>query len=394
MATNDLIRLPVPAGAAGIAALVEPLSRALAGRGPAIAPVPVVGPTISEQYVRSILAAVQVEQPLEDDQTAVVMATSGSTGNPSGVRLSAANLSALRPFDHQPCAWVAAIPLTSVGGLNVLVRALSTGAHLEGVDSLGGAGPFTVAGFADAVQRAGLHASLIRTSIVPAQLARLLDDDQGRDALRGCTTVLVGGAALDPALAQRAQELDIAITTTYGMTETSGGCVYNNQPLPSVTITIGDDGAVVINGPMVALGYRCDPDRTAAHFGPDGFVTSDLGRMESGRLRILGRRDDIVTVNGVNVSVDAVRAQIASMPAITTAAVLPRADSRAGAHLFAFVVTDDGLPADLDQVNQLLVHALGTPARIRTVITLSSLPMLPNGKVDRQQLAHLIAEDR
>ena len=140
MATDPLVRIPVPSGPAGLDALAGPLRAALEGSGPAITPIPVVSATVSETYVRSLQSATAPGEPLEDDRTAVVLPTSGSTGNPKGVLLSAAGLTALNPWRDEPATWVAAIPLTSAGGLNVLTRALAVGSSHVGIDSLG-AGP-------------------------------------------------------------------------------------------------------------------------------------------------------------------------------------------------------------------------------------------------------------
>ena len=155
MVSRALVRVPVPPGPEGPARLLPALAEALAGTGPAIAPVPTVSPTVSNDYVMSLLAALRPDDPavpLESDDVAAVIATSGSTGTPRGVLLTAHQLTAMTPA-IQPGArpqWIAALPVTSMGGINVLVRAIAAGREPIAVPSIGGGGPFTADAFAEA----------------------------------------------------------------------------------------------------------------------------------------------------------------------------------------------------------------------------------------------------
>lgn len=389
MATDPLVRIPVPSGPAGLDALAEPLRAALSGTGPAIAPIPVVTATTSDAYVRSLLRATAPDEPLEDDRTAVVLATSGSTGNPKGVLLSADGLLSLNPWRDEPATWVVAIPLTSAGGLNVLTRALSTGGSYVGVDSLAGARPFTLAGFAAATTAATTHGLPLRTSLVPAQVRRLLGDAQGVEALQGYATILVGGAGLDAQLRDAAAARGISLISTYGMTETCGGCVYDGAPLEGVTVHIDSDARVTLGGPSIALGYRHQPALTAAHFTDEGFLTSDLGEFRGGTLRILGRVDDVVTVNGVNVSVAAIEALLRTDANVSDCAVIALDDPERGSRLIAFIC---GANIDAEALGDLVTERLGVAARPRAFTTIEHLPTLPGGKTDRQALIALALE--
>jgi O-succinylbenzoic acid--CoA ligase len=389
MATDPLVRIPVPSGPAGLDALAEPLRAALSGTGPAIAPIPVVTATTSDAYVRSLLRATAPDEPLEDDRTAVVLATSGSTGNPKGVLLSADGLLSLNPWRDEPGTWVAAIPLTSAGGLNVLTRALAPGSSYVGVDSLAGARPFTPAGFAAATTAAMTHGLHLRTSLVPAQVRRLLGDAQGVEALQGYATILVGGAGLDAQLRDAAAARGISLISTYGMTETCGGCVYDGAPLEGVTVRIDSDSRVTLGGPSIALGYRHQPALTAAHFTDEGFLTSDLGEFRDGTLRILGRVDDVVTVNGVNVSVAAIEAHLRTDANVSDCAVVALDDPERGSRLIAFIC---GANIDAEALGDLVTERLGVAARPRAFTTIEHLPTLPGGKTDRQALIALALE--
>lgn len=396
MVSRSLRRVPVPPGTEGPARLLPALVDALSGSGPAIAPVPTVSATVSNDYVMGILAALRPDDlPLESDDVAIAVATSGSTGQPRGVLHTAASLTALDDVvngaGRRP-QWVLALPVTSIGGLKVLVRALGADREPVVVPSIGGAGPFTPEAFAAAVRTARGNVDDVRVSLVPAQVARLLSDEDGTDALRQCSQVLVGGAALRPALREMAQTLGISLTSTYGSTETGGGCVLDGRPLPGVDVRIDEvTGTLVVGGPTIALGYRGDPALTREQFGPNGFRTHDIGRFEpDGRLTVIGRSDDVVIINGVNVGVSAVEHVLSDHPDIETAAVVALTDPVREPHLHAFVVVRDGAPRAADDAREAAAQRLGRLAA-PIMHRVESLPHLPNGKVDRRLLTEWAA---
>jgi o-succinylbenzoate---CoA ligase len=397
-APRSLVRVPVPPGAEGPARLLPVLAAALDGSGPAIAPIPTVSSSMSNEYVMSLLAAVRVDDPdlpLESADVAMVVTTSGSTGAPRGVQLTAAQLTALTDVVNGPGRpqWIAALPVTSMGGLNVLVRALATGREPVVVPSIGGAGPFTDVAFEAAVDIAGASSDDIRVALVPAQVSRLLSSDRGISALQRCSRILVGGAATRPSVRAAARDLGITLTTTYGATETAGGCVFDGRPLPGVTVTAdggGGPGLLTISGPTVALGYRGEPELTRACFGPAGFRTSDLGEVGAdGVVSVLGRADDVVIVAGVNVSPLAVERVIADLPDIVAAAVFSPATGEARLH--AFVEVRDTASHAEDTARDEVARRLGRAA-LPVVRRVDRLPHLPNGKVDRRLLQQWAAE--
>jgi O-succinylbenzoic acid--CoA ligase len=403
MAASPLERVPVPPGSEGAARLLQALAEALTGSGPAIAPVPTVSATVSNDYVASILRALHIDAglPLESPEVALVVATSGSTGEPRGVLHSAATLTALDGAVHARGArpqWVLALPVTSMGGINVLVRSLAAGRDPIVVPSIGGAGPFTPQAFAAAVESARRRHDDVRVSLVPAQVTRLLSDEAGTRALLGCSQILVGGASLRPSLRDVATSLGVRLISTYGATETAGGCVFDGVPLPGVSVEVdAQTGTLIVGGPSVALGYRAEPDLTRAAFGPRGFLTSDIGRIESdGRVMVIGRADDVVSISGVNVSIGAVDQVLADHPDIDAAAAVVVTDPRQEPALHAFVVVRDGARRAPDDARESVEQILGRAAR-PLMHQVDALPHLPNGKVDRRLLIEWAAtgqEDR
>lgn len=397
--SRPLIRVPVPPGAEGAMRLLPDLVAALDGSGAAIAPVPAVSPTVSHDYVMSLLRAVlpgDSSMPLESDEVCLVLATSGSTGAPRGVLLTTPQLThstaVINGTGGSP-QWVLALPVTSMGGMNVLVRALGAGREPMVVPSIGGAGPFTPAAFARSVERATAVTDDVRTSLVPAQMARLLGDEAGIEALTRCALVLVGGAPTRPSLLDAARGFGIPVTTTYGATETAGGCVLDGSPLPGVSVRAdGTPGRLTISGPCVALGYRGEPELTRLAFTPDGFRTSDLGEVSAdGTVRVLGRIDDVVIVRGVNVSPLAIENLVSDLPDVEAAAavVISGPDGEPVVHVF--IEARDGAPTVADRVRESTVSELGRAAR-PAVHVLPRLPHLANGKVDRPALRVLAEE--
>src|SRR5436305_7454772 len=225
--------------------LVELLAAALDGTGPAIAPldaglpvarlaelIDVLGPG-SVEDIEGVTSARSGPNEGVAEGTAVVIGTSGSTGAPKGVELSAAALrhSAQASLDRVGARpgerWLCCLPVAHVAGLQVLVRSL-----------VGGTEP-VLADRADAATLAASGCSHI--SLVPTQLQRLLESGAGKPApLAGFSTVLLGGAAAPAALLAAARDAGVPVVTTYGMTETCGGCVYDGVPLDGVRVRIAD----------------------------------------------------------------------------------------------------------------------------------------------------------
>ena len=365
--------------------LTDALAAALDGSGPAL-----------RVLARAHAAADRNDEPHVPDGVAVVLRTSGSTGAPRDVLLSAAALrasgrSTLRRIGG-PGSWLLALPADHVAGLQVLARAALAGTVAHVMPP----GPFRASSFAAAA--AALPAGGRRyTSIVPTQLVRLLDDEAGRAALRSFDAVLLGGSGIPPTLLEAAAGAGVHAVTTYGMTETCGGCVYDGVPLDGVRVRLDDEGRVLLAGPVLADGYLGRADLDAAAFAVDGegirwLRTSDLGRFDgTGRLVVLGRADDVIITGGVNVAPGPVEALLVAQPAIREACVVAVPDDEWGQAVVALVVVGPAGAPPLAEVRALVTAQLGAAAAPRRLVVVPALPTRGPGKPDRRAAAAIAA---
>ncbi|HYN56140.1 MAG TPA: AMP-binding protein [Motilibacterales bacterium] len=403
-AGRPCLGVEIPPGPAGLDALLPALRSALEDTGPAIAPLPESG---SALYRETIRAAVAPGVPVPTD-VAVVVATSGSTGNPTGVLMPGPGLRAAaqrfseragQPEGHR---WVAALPLHHAGGLMVAVRAAVAGTEPIAVQSLGGAEPFTVDAFEAATRRAVQLSATddrpLAVSLVPPMLA-LLDaaGATGWDLLAEYDAVLVGGAATPKALVDRLLFAGVHVFTSYGMTETCGGAVFDGRPLTGVRVDAEPDGRLAISGPQVALGYRDGRDPHRWSTGQDGqrrFRTADVGRVgPDGLVLVEGRSDDVVQIGGTSVSLGAVRTILEAHPRVATAEAVALPDPEWGSRLVALVVTTvpepTERPALAEELGAAVEQSLGRAARPRRIHAVRDLPILESGKVDRTGVLEL-----
>ncbi|MBO9555405.1 o-succinylbenzoate--CoA ligase [Cellulomonas sp.] len=360
-------------------ALLAALRGALDGTGAALRPVEGRGSSATGTTV--------------PDGVAVVVRTSGSTGEPRDVMLSADALRASGVATERrlsgPGRWVLALPAHHVAGLQVLARSA-----LAGTDpTVLADGPFRPPAFVAATE--ATPGDLPRyTSLVPTQLVRLLDDRAGTDALRRYDAVLVGGAASAPALLASARALDVRVVTTYGMTETCGGCVYDGRPLDGVRVALDEEGRVLLSGDVLADGYLGRPDLDAATFTGDPRVlrTNDLGRLDDGILTVLGRADDVILTGGTNVAPAPVEAVLAELPPVAEACVVGVPDAEWGQRVVAVLVLRPGAePPALDDVRGLVADRVGPASAPRTVLVVPALPLRGPGKTDRAAVARIAA---
>ncbi len=334
---------------------------------------------------RSTLSALRVGAAIDDD-IALVVATSGTTGAPKGALLTAAALTASATATHDrlggPGRWLLALPPHHIAGVQVLVRSLLAGTVPVELDVSTG---FDVNQLPSAV--AELGSGRRYTALVAAQLAKALTDPAAAAALAELDAVLIGGGPAPRPILDAAASAGISVVRTYGMSETAGGCVYDGVPLDGVKVRVDADGRIVIGGPTLAKGYRNppDPDPFAE---PGWFRTDDVGAVDdSGVLSVLGRVDDAISTGGLTVMPQPVEAALRTHPAVADCAVFGLADERLGQRVAAAIVVADGCaPPSLDALRAYVMRTLDHTAAPREMHVVDALPMRGIGKVDRLAL--------
>ncbi|WP_067202380.1 AMP-binding protein [Microbacterium sp. XT11] len=338
------------------------------------------------------------------DGTAVVIATSGSSGIPKRVVVSG---EALRASAEATAArigsgrWLLALPTGYVAGLQVLVRSI-----LAGTEPVAIGGRFSADAFARAALPLAAGGETLLTSLVPAQLATLLDaadDVRVLTALRSFRAILVGGQALPEPLRERADDLGVRLVRTYGSTETSGGCVYDGVPLDTASVRV-DDGELCIAGPMLADGYLGDERLTARVFARDEhgirwYRTGDLGLVDDdGIVRVHGRADNVIVSGGINISLDRVERIVRTIPGLTGAVVVGVEDERWGEASVVVAARGEALrrseAEQLAHAREAVAAQIGRHARPSRLILVDELAALPSGKPDREAIRRAVAQLR
>ena len=373
-----------------LAAVRRALTAALNGAGPPVLPVATADRERVLRMIDDVTSTDVSENPgsppgAAAGPRALVMPTSGSTGAPKVVVLAAGALTSSARATHRRLGgdgqWLLGLPTSGIAGLQVITRSI-----------LAGTQPVVVARSALPVEideAAERMDGRRYAALVPTQLHRILAAPAGADVLAVFDAILLGGAAAPAGLLTSARERGIRIVTTYGMTETAGGCVYEGRPLDGVAIAVDPAGHVRIGGPTVFSGYLGRPADTAGVLSNGWFTTADHGRIDDdGLLHILGRTDDVVVSGGVNVALPEVSERLLEHPDIADAVAVGVPDDEWGTAVVAFVVMEPTAAPDRDTdiVRTWVAAGLGRAHAPRRVVTIAAMPMLGNGKVDRPAL--------
>jgi O-succinylbenzoic acid--CoA ligase len=322
-----------------------------------------------------------------EEGDALVVASSGTAGQPKGVVLtheavvaSARATTERLAVDLSRHSWLACLPLAHIGGLAVVTRAVVTGTPL-----------LVMPGFeAEAVEAAGRTGRATHVSLVTTALARV------DPAVFTC--ILLGGSKAPDSLPPN-------VVTTYGLTETGSGVVYDGQPLPGVDLALrhadgtfstaaGDAGAwhegeILIRAPML---FRCYRDGSTGRVpGPNGdiswFATGDAGHFdEGGDLAVSGRIDDVITTGAEKVWPDIVERVLSAHPDVAEVAVWKRSDPEWGERVVAWVVPTDDAPS-LDELRKVVADAIAPWAAPKELVIVDDLPRTASGKVRRRALS-------
>ena len=320
-------------------------------------------------------AATTIDGPLEpappvatgapaEDATALVVHTSGTTAAPRPVELSFGNVqanalgSAVALGLDRDERWLCPLPLSHVGGLMVLLRS-------------------AVYGTTALLAPASAHASATLASLVPTQLARLLD--AGETPGPRLRAVLLGGAAPGRALLERARAAGWPVAPTYGLTQACsqvtvaepGDSETSGRPLPGLHVAIAPDGEILVTGPTVA--------------GGGTLRTGDLGRLDDrGRLIVTGRKADTIVSGGENVAPAEVEEILKAHPAVADAAVFGRPHPEWGEAVTARVVLN--AHATPDELRQWTAERLARFKVPKAVELADALPRTASGKLLRREL--------
>ena len=341
--------------------------------------------------------------PVDPDRVAMILYTSGTTGAPKGVMLSARAIATDLDLLAEAWEWTPddvlahGLPLFHVHGLVLgVLGSLRVGSRLVHT------GRPTPAAYAAA--GASLYFG------VPTVWSRVADEPEAAAALRGARLLVSGSAGLPVPVFERLRErAGQGPIERYGMTETlitlSGRPAGARRPgwvgfpLPGVATRLVDEhgaavprdgetvGELQVRAPTVMAGYLGRPDDTAAVIGPDGWVrTGDVAAIDpDGWHRIVGRSStDLIKTGGYRVGAGEVEAALLAHPAVREAAVVGRPDEDLGQVIVAYVVTDGG--ADGAELTQFVASTLSVHKRPRRVEVVDSLPRNDMGKVQKKLL--------
>ena len=296
---------------------------------------------------------------------ALVVATSGTTGTPKGVVLthtaveaSAQATSARLGVDPGRHRWLACLPLNHVGGLSVVTRSLVTGTPLTVLPQ------FEVTAV-EALAGPDLMVSLVTTALRRTRAALF-------------HTVVLGGS-------QPPDDLPPNVVTTYGLTETGSGVVYDGRALDGVEVDVDEGGEIRLRGPMLLRAYR---DGTVPLDGQGWLRTGDLGAVDAdGRLVVAGRKSDLIISGGENIWPGPVEDAIRDHPGVADVAVAGRPDPDWGEAVVAWVVpADPANPPALADLRGLVADRVARFAAPRRLVLVDSLPRTSIGKVRREAL--------
>ncbi len=368
------------------------------------------GREISGDFGSLMMAQPMGSSPDPDlHDVAVLLYTTGTTGDPKGVMLthenvrfggrSSANLRGMTPDD----VIYGVLPITHVFGLaSVVTAAVYIGAQVR-----------MEARFSAAKLFDALNDGVTLLSAVPQMHALLMQHtkEQGLATLQSphLRYVSSGAAPLDPAWKRKAEAFyGVAIQNGYGMTETTAGvCASRNPlgspdiscgpPLPDVEVKIDDTGdgtgEVLTRGPHIMKGYFRNPSETAKALSDDGWLrTGDLGKIdEHGHLHILGRSKELIIHGGFNVYPPEVEAALNDHPQVIQSAVIGRTKD-GDEEVLAFVqISEDDAPA-VEDLRAFVKERLSGYKRPSHIILTTSLPAAPTGKLLKHKLLATFAD--
>jgi O-succinylbenzoic acid--CoA ligase len=300
-----------------------------------------------------------------DGEIGLVMLTSGSSGEPKAAELTwealiaSADLTQATLRGDAPPVWFPCLPANHIGGLAVLLRSILADASLLWGD---------VEDLESAPSKGATHVALVATL-----LARYDTSDFSR--------VLLGGARPPHDLAEN-------VVTTWGMTETGSGIVYDRYALPGVDLA-APDGELLVRSPTLFRSYRSTMRPRVV--GPDGrddwFPTGDAGEIVDGRVQVFGRVGFVINTGGEKLWPDDLEAVLKTLEGINDVAVTGVEDPEWGQRVVALVVSD-GTHYD-DAIAAIAAERVGPWAKPKEIHYVVAIPRTGNGKIRRGDLVNL-----
>ena len=340
----------------------EQIHQALTGSGPTV----LISSSAKFDPQSEGFKALLDEKVHDVESIAILIETSGSSGTPKLVALRAQAVSASADVTNKFLGaeagdrWSLTLPLNHIAGINQLTRSINLETSPAPSDGEG--------------------AQFI--SVVPTQLHRAIQNkDSFFNNLLTAKKVLVGGAPISEKLIDESRQCGISIVTSYGMTEMSGGCIYNSLPLPGVEMRIDINGLINLKGPMIATSYLGDKESTQKYFKDGWFITSDIGEIENNKLKIIGRSDDLIISGGEKISAIKVEALIRSHYPDLEIVVIGIPDIEWGQAL-RVVVAGENRGLTLAQIRDIVGVQIGRFAAPRSLLYLEKIPMIGIGKPD------------
>ena len=333
----------------------------------------------------------------------VILETSGSsTGSPRLVGLSTTALVASARATHEflggPGRWIVALPVHHVAGLQTLMRACVSGTPPVIADMSGGFDPAALETACHTATDTESWKFPTRPraylSLVQRQLQQALETGGSLvAALAKLDAILVGGSAIDEGVLAAARGAGLKVVTTYGMTETGGGCVYDGHPLPGVEVRSAEDGCLQISGPMLMEGYLdAGPNVLVMEAGRRWLRTADLGSVEGTLVRVEGRADAVIISGAVNVVPAQVNAATLATGVVSAAHTIGLPDPQWG-QVVATLVESDAHAQELGpQLREAVAARLPRAWAPRVVACVGELPRTEMAKVDTAKVRTLLLQ--
>jgi len=350
------------------------------------------------QPATPLVAAPKLPTPTDDD-LAVLMYTSGTSGLPKGVLLTHRNIESnvnaaieAAGLEHRH-KFLGIVPLFHAFGMTAMMLApIQLGASIVYIAR------FSPVGALNAIKEHGISL-LMGVPSMFAAMARL--KNASADDFKTIYAMISGGEPLPAALRETfAQRFGVTLYEAYGMTETSLAVALNTpqahragsvgRPVPGMHVKLdSEDGEILLKGPMVMKGYNNLPEQTVAAFTADGyFRTGDLGTIDAdGFIFITGRKKDLIIIAGEKASPREIEELLMTHPAVSEAAVIGKKDLNRGEVVAAYVIPREGQSADADELREFCrKQGLAQWKVPREINIVEDLPRSASGKVLKREL--------